>query len=49
MFGKRYGDVYRHSLPNVIAQLGKANLAKYPYTQARRKGMEEFFLRMMLF
>lgn len=49
MFGKRYGDVYRHALPSVIAKLGKANLAKYTYThthtytQAREKEWKSFF------
>lgn len=46
MFGKRYGDVYRHALPSVIAKLGEANLAKYTYTGKREeKEWKNFFFK----
>lgn len=46
MFGKRYGDVYRHALPSVIAKLEEANLAKYTYTGKREeKEWKNFFFK----
>lgn len=46
MFGKRYGDVYRHALPSVITKLEEANLAKYTYTGKREeKEWKNFFFK----